>query len=202
MYQTHNPAKLLGIGPARARIGALAFFAVICTFATAPCTASVSTPVTVSGSVISDCTSVSSTVNGLNSTTYAIGTTYDPFTYPTGTPLKNTTPIVLSTNCTLGDTGATAIKWAVGIGSNCNKGSTANDRALVNGASYLSYELYTDNTFSTQWPTNSCGTPGSTGQTSNGLLATNSISLYGSLPGGQNVPVGTYSDTLVVTLNF
>ena len=203
MNQASSSNTLIGIGPAaRARILALAFCALVSAFSPVPGVASISTPVTVSGSVISDCTAVSSTVGGTANTTYQISNAYDPFTYPVGTPLKDSTPIVLSTNCTLGDTGGTAIKWTVGDGSNCGKGSTAGDRALVNGTKYLSYELYTDTSWGTQWSTNSCGTPGSTPQTSNGLLATNSISLYGLLPGGQNVPVGTYNDTLTVTLNF
>ncbi len=190
------------------RIGALLLAAAACVQGSIPAAASVSSAVTVSGSVISNCTTISPTINGVAGTTYTIGSSYDPFTYPAGNPLRNTTPLTLSTNCTKGDTvtAGTPIRWTVGDGSHCNQGATANDRAMTDSASptthYLSYELYTDSGFGTPWSTNNCGTPPSTSQDSKGVSVTNSISLYGQVPGGQSVPTGTYSDSVVVTLSY
>lgn len=162
-----------------------------------PAGASVSTAVSVSGSVIADCTTITP-----SNTTLLIGTTYDPFTYPAGTPLKNPNALTLSTNCSLGDT----IGWSVGIGGGCNHGSVSGDRSMADTSSthYLSYELYTTTAFSpaAEWSTNNCGKPAAASQPSGGLANANGISLYAAIPGGQNVPAAVYSDIIQITVNY
>ena len=61
----------------------------------------------------------------------------------------------------------------------------------------LNYGLYRDSARSQSF-----------GQGSNAKVVTltgpgsGSVSLYGRIPGGQIVPAGTYTDTVVVTLSF
>jgi spore coat protein U-like protein len=153
--------------------------------------------VVVTGDVIGNCTTISPANAKLT-----IGN-YDPFSYPTGQVLSNPIPLTLTTQCTLGDT----ISWSVGIGSHCGLGTLSGDRAMADTpvTHYLSYELYSTSAFSSnaEWSTNGCATPPTTSQTGVGTGSTyNQISIYGLIPGGQNTPVGSYSDSVQVTLNY
>jgi spore coat protein U-like protein len=151
--------------------------------------------VVVTGDVIGNCTTISPANAKLT-----IGN-YDPFSYPTGQVLSNPTPLILTTQCTLGDT----ISWSVGIGSHCGKGTSSGDRAMTDGTHYLNYELYSTAAFSSnaEWNTNLCTTPPTTSQAGVGTGSTyNQISIYGLIPGGQNAPVGSYSDSVQVTVNY
>jgi spore coat protein U-like protein len=70
-------------------------------------------------------------------------------------------------------------------------------REMLSGTNVLNYNLYTDTARTLIWGD---GTSGTSIVSGSGTLATYSI--YGLIPGGQNVPAGIYSDSLVVTLNF
>lgn len=81
-------------------------------------------------------------------------------------------------------------------------GSTASSissRAMTDGAGHnLSYQLYTSALHTTVWG------DGTTGSTVTGVgtgLAIPSV-VYGQISTGQNVPNGTYNDTIAVTLSF
>ncbi|MDF0544405.1 spore coat U domain-containing protein [Sphingobium sp. H39-3-25] len=85
-----------------------------------------------------------------------------------------------------------------------SSGSSAsyNPRTMKNGASTLQYNLYTNAARSQVWGN---GTGGSVAVTNNfsALLAVDQTTpVYGRIPAGQNVPAGTYSDTIVVTVTF
>ena len=77
-------------------------------------------------------------------------------------------------------------------------------REMAQGAEALSYNLYLDSGRTTVWGD---GTGGS-GLISNSRLFSilfpwnESYPVYGRLPAGQNVPVGAYVDTLIVTVVF
>jgi spore coat protein U-like protein len=150
----------------------------------------------VSATASSNCTALSPAAISFGS--------YDPFSYPSGTPLKDSTAATFSTNCTNG----APINWTVGIGSNCGLGSVSADRAMTDGAShYLSYGLYQDNMGNTPWAYgSSCGSPTPVNQTGGGENTANSISIYGEIPGGQDVYTGasttSYSDSVTVTVNY
>ena len=60
---------------------------------------------------------------------------------------------------------------------------------------YLNYNLYSD-TFTTVWE----GVTGVTSPTPNGTAQ--NMTVYGKIASGQNVPAGTYSDTVVISVNF
>lgn len=85
-----------------------------------------------------------------------------------------------------------------------SSGSSAsyNPRAMKNGASTLQYNLYTSAARSQVWGN---GTGGSVNVTNNfaALLSVDqTTTVYGRIPAGQNVPAGTYADTIVVTVTF
>lgn len=70
-------------------------------------------------------------------------------------------------------------------------------RKLKSGMNALLYNLYTDPSHVSVWGDGSPGT---------GLVSfsgtAGSYTVYGRIPAGQNVPVGTYGDTITVTLTF
>ena len=96
-------------------------------------------------------------------------------------------------------TGASATVM-LGQGSNADTGSTdgAPARRLKHGtADFLSYSLYSDSGLTTAW-----GNTAGTGVTATADGASHDIDVYGNLLHGQNVPVGTYTDTVVATITF
>lgn len=69
------------------------------------------------------------------------------------------------------------------------------DRTMSNGVSSLHYNLYTDASRMVVW-----GDGGSTGEVA--ASASASIPVYGRIPGAQTVTIGTYVDTIMVTLTY
>ena len=64
-------------------------------------------------------------------------------------------------------------------------------------ASFLAYALYQDSPRTTVW-----GNTAGTGLVHAGDGASHAITVYGTVAAGQNVPVGSYSDTVVATITF
>ena len=84
-------------------------------------------------------------------------------------------------------------------------GSSGNQlsRYMTSGTPHLSYNVYTDATRTTVWGNGS----GGTGTFSGGFLAVllgafQTFVIYGRIPAQQAAPVGVYSDTLVITVNY
>jgi spore coat protein U-like protein len=93
---------------------------------------------------------------------------------------------------------ATPVTVLMGQGSNAAPGSsdTAPLRRMTSGSNYLNYQLYQDAAESIPW-----GNAAGTGQS---LTASGQVNLklyVGILP-GQNPPVGTYSDVVVMTVSY
>jgi spore coat protein U-like protein len=83
-------------------------------------------------------------------------------------------------------------------------GSYVNRHMVSSGPVPLLYNLYTDAAYSKVWGDGSGGTDSNSILLNLVLLGTgsHSFTVYGRLPGGQNVPPGTYSDTIVATVEF
>ena len=93
-------------------------------------------------------------------------------------------------NCTTG----TAYTLSMSNGNNYAGGSR---RVAAGGGNYLNYAIYTDAAHTTNWDTTAGHTVAGTG---NG--AVQSINMYGSMPAGQTGAVGTYNDTITVTITY
>lgn len=142
-------------------------------------------------------------VCGITNGAVAFGA-YDPIVANNASPLNATG--TLTVTCTKGATGV----WVgLGVGSYAAFATAPSTRAMKEAASanYLSYELYKDAARTLVWG-NATATAGSgTGQTvtfSAGAGLTNpaSLTIYGQVPAAQNVATGSYSDTVVATVNF
>jgi spore coat protein U-like protein len=135
---------------------------------------------------------VSATVrrNCLITTTPVAYGAYDPVGAQATAPLDATGTVVLT--CTQGTTAS------IGLDSGSNAQGTT--RRMTDGATgYLTYELYKDNGYSNIW-----------GDTGSGLLpiggapstAPRSFTVFGRVAGGQDVPVGSFADSIIATVNF
>jgi spore coat protein U-like protein len=88
---------------------------------------------------------------------------------------------------------------AITINLSTGSSGTYSARAMQNGASSLSYNLYMDAARTVVWGDQSNGT--SNYNAALNLLAV-SLSIYGRIPARQNAKAGSYTDTVVVTLLF
>lgn len=70
-------------------------------------------------------------------------------------------------------------------------------RVMTNGSNQLSYNLFTDSQRLTIWGDGTGGTA-TEGATGTG----GSYTIYGMIPALQNVPAGSYSDTVIVTVSY
>jgi spore coat protein U-like protein len=118
--------------------------------------------------------------------------TYDPVVTNASTDLAATGS--LSTTCTNGFDSTVTL----GQGANADSGSTDASplRRMLSGTTdFLSYQLYTDAGNTTVWDN-------TTGATVTGTGAPVTTNVYGVIAAGQNVPVGSYADTVVATVSF
>ena len=149
--------------------------------------------VSVSGNVVGDCTTVPATG------TLAFGT-YNPFST---SDLAPSSPFQFSINCTRGDT---SLAVAVDGGANYANANPSGNRAMKDGTGdYLSYQLYEDSAHTAAWPFSTSGGAGTTvSLIAGGLSTANTIQIYGVVPHGQTsvAAVGSYSDTIHVTVNY
>jgi spore coat protein U-like protein len=99
----------------------------------------------------------------------------------------------INTTCTNGATATLTLDQ----GANADDGSTdeAPLRRMKDGTDFLDYQLYTDSEHTTVWDN-------TTGQSVTGTGASSPTTVYGVITKGQNVPAGSYTDTVVATITF
>jgi spore coat protein U-like protein len=126
--------------------------------------------------------------------------TYNP---ASGAPTLASASVTLTCTYT-GSSGAQKVNWDMqlmnGTSGNCNA------RAMPGPSSSLSYNIYQNNVAGGVWGNPGCGTYPvgqmnlSPGAGNNTRSVTNI--LYGQIPTGQFVNAGTYTENLVLTVNF
>jgi spore coat protein U-like protein len=144
---------------------------------------SASTSMAVSATVAGNCT-ISATALNFGS--------YDPVVANATAPLEGTGSLVIT--CTKGATATVGLS----AGQNGSQAS-GTTRAMTSGGSYLSYELYQDSGRAAVW-----------GNASGSLLAPaaapskdpRTFVVYGRIPAAQDAPAGSYTDTVIATVNF
>lgn len=101
----------------------------------------------------------------------------------------------ISMQCTSG--ASTVI--TLGQGLHADTGSTDSTplRRLQSGSNYLSYTLYSASDHSTIW-----GNDAGSGLAYTGVGSSSNVTVYGRVAGSQNVPAGSYADTVVATVTF
>jgi spore coat protein U-like protein len=119
---------------------------------------------------------------------------YDPVSVNATAALNGTGTV--SVTCTSGATTTVTL----GQGSNAATGSTAAvpaRRLKDGGTDLLTYSLYSDTGRTIVW-----GDTAGTGVPHTGTGTLTAITVYGAVNPGQNVPAGSYSDTVVATITF
>ena len=141
-----------------------------------------STTFAVNGSVIANCT-ISAT---------GISFTYDPVVANATTNATATGTITLA--CTKGSAPSIALDSGLYAGL-----ASAGPRAMRLGATtnYLGYDIYQPGTTNTSWTTAAPYIPSA--PTSK---AARNFTMNGAAIGGQDVTVGSYTDTVTATVNF
>jgi spore coat protein U-like protein len=141
---------------------------------------------TVSATVVETCI--------INSTTAVAFGNYDPVDTHSGSTLDNSAGNI---NLTCTDDSLATI--TIGQGSNPDGSSTdaAPLRQMLNGTFDLPYQLYLDSVGGTVW-----GDTTLTGKSYTGVGTAENVTVYGRIAAGQNVPAGSYTDTVLVTVTF
>lgn len=139
---------------------------------------------TATATVAANCTISSSAV--------AFGV-YDPMVANKTANLDATGTVTVT--CTNGSTGTITL----GQGVNPATGSTASIplRQMAASTDRLSYDLYSDTARSVVWADTSA-----TGVARNCTGAADAVTVYVRVPANQNVPAGSYVDTVVATVTF
>jgi spore coat protein U-like protein len=102
--------------------------------------------------------------------------------------------VVVDVRCTKGAV------VTIGIDNGGNPGAAGASRAMTNGTAFLGYDLCHDATVNctSPWTNSGAGLLSYTSLTN----APNAVTVYGRVLGGQDVPAGTYTDSVQVTINY
>src|SRR5213082_1156709 len=138
------------------------------------------TTFTVTGTVAANCTIAAT----------GISFTYDPVVANAGTDAPAVGGTVIGT-CTKGS----AASIALDNGQNAGLASKG-PRAMKSGTNYLGYDIYWPGT-TTSWTTAAPYVPSAPPS-----KAARTFNMDGAAIAGQDVPVGTYTDTVTATVNF
>jgi spore coat protein U-like protein len=171
--------RILNVKVAVAAIGSVVAFM---SLTNAPASAASATAnLAVSATVTNNCT--------ITTAPLAFGS-YDPVVTHASANLDGNGTVTVA--CTKG----TAPTIGLGAGSNALSGV----RRMSDGASnYLTYELYQDSGRSTVWTNTGAGLLSPVAAPSK---AARSFTVFGRVQSNQDVPAGSYSDTVVATVNF
>jgi spore coat protein U-like protein len=138
-----------------------------------------STNLNVSATVTDNCT--------ISTADLAFGA-YDPIVTNASSPKDSTGTV--SITCTSG----AVTNVELDLGANASVGT----RRMKAGSSYLTYEIYQDSGRTTVWGTNANKLD--TGTAPNFNLR--AFTAYGRITAGQDIPAGSYTDTVLATVNF
>jgi spore coat protein U-like protein len=139
----------------------------------------------VSATISANCT--------IATTPLAFGT-YDPIVAHAAAALDGTGTV--TTTCTNGS----AVTVTLGQGANADTGSTDSAplrRMSDGGTNYLSYDLFSD-----AGRTAIFGNTDETGKDETGTGGEVVTTVYGRVPANQNMPAGSYADTVLATVTF
>jgi spore coat protein U-like protein len=147
--------------------------------------------------VCSTCTSISGNNQQLNvhlqQTASGCGITANNLNFGNYSGAQLTATTTISVGCS-GNT-----PYNVGLNQGTWGGASVTTREMTGpGGAGLGYALYRNSGYSANWG-NTVGTDTAAG---NGNNAIQSLTVYGLIPAGQSVPMGSYTDTIIATLTY
>lgn len=112
--------------------------------------------------------------------------------------------IGVDSTSTIDVTCAQNLAYQITLNGGNNFNATSGKRRMGASGTFLDYQLYQQNGFQTVWgDTGFQGTvPNGTPKAGTGTGAAQQHTVFGHLYANQVVPAGTYSDTVLVTVNF
>lgn len=120
---------------------------------------------------------------------------YDPANVNASSPLDAQGAVNVS--CTKG--GAVAIQLDQGANPDAASTCLSPVRKMKSGSDLLGYAVYSDSGRTTAW---GCDATNQVSFTSAGAITPTTLTTYGRVPGGQDVPAGSYADTITVSVSF
>ena len=91
------------------------------------------------------------------------------------------------------------VTMVIGVGQSATSNSIANRQmAQTAGSGRLNYNIYKDGGYSALWGD---GTAGTSALVVNTSKKNTSVPIYGKIDPGQDVPVGNYNDTVILSVN-
>ena len=121
----------------------------------------------------------------------------------TGLSFGNTIPTPVNSNIdatsTITATCSNSVPFSIALNAGQGTGATFASRKMSSGTNLVNYTMFTDAGRTTVWGD---GTAGSTVNSVTGTGAPQAIPVFGRIPAGQSPAIGTYSDTILVTLTF
>ncbi|HEY6844338.1 MAG TPA: spore coat U domain-containing protein [Thermoanaerobaculia bacterium] len=113
-------------------------------------------------------------------------------------------PVVTNAAAALNGTGTVTVACTKGASATIDLGNGGNllagSRRMTSGPDFLNYALYKDAARTQVWGTGLAG--GATLTYNSASKAATNLTVYGTVPGGQDVTVGSYSDVVVATINY
>ncbi|HTR53337.1 MAG TPA: spore coat U domain-containing protein [Kofleriaceae bacterium] len=125
---------------------------------------------------------------------------YDPVTAnaASGADLLATGASAVTVHCTRGTSPAPSISLGAGLYP-----SSAFNRRMASGSNRLAYQIYTSSARTTVWGDGTAGTTTQSVATPvASMLTAQAFTAYGKIAKGQDVAVGSYTDTVTATVNF
>jgi len=113
--------------------------------------------------------------------------TYNPLA-----PGAATATTTVTVQCTL------LSAYTIGLNAGTGSGATVSTRKMTKGADTLDYSLYQDASHAQVWGE----TVGTDTVAGTGTGVAQAVTVYGQIPASQNVNVGAYTDTIIVTVNY
>jgi spore coat protein U-like protein len=130
---------------------------------------------------------------GLGSCTItAVGVSFGTYDVFGGSPLDSTGSVTYNCLSVLG---------TITIDLSRGGAPTFSPRRMLRSAETLNYNLYLDAARMTIWGNATSGTS-HYGPVTPPLLTNVTVTIYGRIPAGQDVSAGSYTDTVVATINF
>lgn len=119
--------------------------------------------------------------------------------------ILSTAPVVFgnSTGATIRIAGSVTFQctqgsaFSIGLNAGTTSGATVTSRMMSGASATLSYGLFSDASYFTNW-----GNTGGTGLASGTATgASQTVTVYAQLPSGQNPPAGSFADTVTATIS-
>jgi spore coat protein U-like protein len=111
-----------------------------------------------------------------------------------------TSATAATANTTVTLTCSLGTPYNIGMSVGAGSGATTNLRVMTATSGTLGYKLFRDSGYTLNWG-NTVGTDTLSGTSSASSLS-NTINIYGQIPAGETAAIGTYTDTVTMTVTY